>query len=604
MTDPLSLQATSPGAGRASRWLLWVPFVVALALHGPGLGYGFVGDDEFLILSNTQITQSVPLRELLLTDWFNRGTDPSGIGYYRPVIKASFRATYALARANPLPYHAVNILFHGVAALALVLVLRRFTSPLAAAVGASLFAVHPSTVEAVAIVTSRSDVFAGAFLLLALEAFLRWRESSRGGWLAAALGMSLLAFGSKESSLFLPLLLGVGALVRGERPRAALRAVVPFLVLLGAFLLVRVQAAHTVPLPNPLAELPVTLRGLAMFKVVGHYLAPLLLGRSILFFPHAPQGFWEPGILVGLVAAGLVIGALVRSRLRSPLSLALVLGGVSLSPVLLVWLLHVPMWRDELPMADRWLYLPCAALGMLVALALEHLPERTRALGGGALVAAFAGLTALHMPHFTSRDTLMAYFVEECQGRDLAELSPNDRIIFHIASSAALKREGKLAEALAHAQEAARQAPWIPEPWKLLGMLELETGHPEKASAALERLLSPEFASSPAALNQRRDYASDGMARLSRPPLLALLAETYAAQNQWEKAAHAMRQAALQSSGSVAAGHRANEAEAWERAGRLVEARAAWDQALRLNPSDPTAAQRRARLDAVAKPVP
>jgi hypothetical protein len=359
-----------------------------------------------------------------------------------------------------------------------------------------------------------------------------------------------------------------------------------------------------VPMPNPLAELPLPLRGLAMLKVVGHYLAPLLLGRSILFFPRAPEGVWEPGVLAGLVTVGAVGVALVRSRLRSPLALGLVLGGVSLSPVLLVWLLHVPMWRDELPMADRWLYLPCAALGLLVALVLERLPERTRVLGGSALVAGFAVLTALHTPHFASRATLMDYFVEECQGRDVASLSPNDRVMFHIASSAALQREGKLDEALAHAREAARQAPWIPEPWKLLGMLELETGHPEKATAALERLLSPEFASSPEAIRQRRDYAADGMLRLSRPPLLALLAETYAAQRQWDKAALAMRRAALESAGSVAAGYRVNEAEAWERAGRPVEARAAWEGVLRLEPGHPTAAERRARLDSVARPQP
>lgn len=604
MTDPSLSNVASPAVPRASRWLLWVPFVVALALHAPGLGHGFVGDDEFLILTNSQITSPVPLRELLLSDWFNRGTDPSGIGYYRPVIKASFRATYVLAGDNPLPYHAVNILFHAVAALALALVLSHFTSPLAAAVGASLFAAHPSTVEAVAIVTSRSDVFAGAFLLLALECFLRWRESARGGWLAAALGMSLLAFGSKESSLFLPLLLGVGALVRGERPRAALRAVLPFLGLLGAFILLRTQVAHTVPIPNALAELSPALRGLAMLKVVGHYLPPLLLGRSILFYPRAPHGFWELGVLGGLLTVGVVVGVLVRSRLRSPLALALVLGGVALSPVLLVWLLHVPMWRDELPMADRWLYLPCAALGMLVALLLQRLPERTQVLCGVGLVGAFGTLTLLHTPHFASRDSLMAYFVEECEGRELAELSPNDRVMFHTASSAELKREGKLAEALAHAEAAAQEAPWLPEPWKLVGMLELELGHPDKATAALVRLLSPEFESSPQALAQRGDYSADGMFRLNRPPLLALLAETYAAQGQWENAAHAMRQAALLSSGRVAAGYRAHEADAWERARRPDEARAAWDEVLRLDPQHPTAAERRSRLDAVARPQP
>ena len=604
MDDQLLKQGVGE-AGRSSRWLLLVPFLVALVVHAPGLGHGFVGDDDILILNNTQITSPISLRELLLTDWFNRNQGEGGIGYYRPLIKASFRATYALTGADPLPYHAVNILFHGVTALALALVLRRFTSPLAAAVGASLFAAHPSTVEAVAIVTSRSDVFAGAFVLLSLAAFLRWRESSHGGWLAAALATSVLAYGSKESALFLPVLLAVGARVRGERTRGVLRAVAPFLVVLAAFVLVRTQAARTMPLPNPLAELSVAVRGLAVLEVLGQYLSPLLLGRSVLFYPRVPQGPLSFGVLMGLVV---VIGAavvLVRSRLRTPTSLALVLGGVSLAPVLAIWLLHVPMWRDELPMADRWLYLPCTALGMLVALVLQRLPPRAGLLGGSALVAAFASLTALHTPHFATRDTLMAYFVEECQGRDLSTLSPSDRVMFHTASASALKREGQLPEALAHARAAAAEAEWLPESWQLIGMLELELGHPEKASAALERLLSPAFESSPEALAQQRDYSNDSIARLNRPPLYALLAETYAAQGKWEQAARAMQQAARQSrEGALVATYRSHEARAWERAGRIAESRAAWDEVLRLEPTHPDATREGARLDAVARPQP
>jgi hypothetical protein len=604
MDDQLLKQGNQQ-AGRSSRWLLLIPFLVALAIHSPGLGHGFVGDDDILILNNTQITSPISLRELLLTDWFNRNQGEGGIGYYRPLIKASFRATYALAGANPLPYHAVNVLFHGVTALALALVLRRFTSPRAAAVGASLFAAHPSTVEAVAIVTSRSDVFAGAFVLLSLAAFLRWRESSHRGWLAAALATSLLAYGSKESALFLPALLAVSARVKGEPPRVVLRAVAPFLVVLAGFLLVRTQAAHTVPLPNTLAELPVAVRGLAVLEVVGQYLAPLLLGRSVLFYPRVPEGPLSLGVLLGLavVLAGVV--ALVRSRLRSPVSLALVLGGLSLAPVLAIWLLHVPMWRDELPMADRWLYIPCAALGMLVALVLDRLSPRAGLLGGSALVAAFASLTALHTPHFATRDTLMDYFVEECQGRDLASLSPSDRVMFHTAQASALKREGRLAEALEHARAAVGEAEWLPEGWQHVGMLELELGHPEKASAALERLLSPEFESAPAAWRQRRDYSNDSMERMNRPPLYALLAESYAAQGKWEQAARAMQQAARMSGdGGLVAIYRSHEANAWERAGRIVEARAAWDEVLRLEPAHPDAARQRARLDAVAQPVP
>jgi len=59
------------------------PVPLALAVHSPSLGFGFISDDGKLVLENPQVTSAGPLRALLATDWFDAG-DGRRIGYWRP----------------------------------------------------------------------------------------------------------------------------------------------------------------------------------------------------------------------------------------------------------------------------------------------------------------------------------------------------------------------------------------------------------------------------------------------------------------------------------------------------------------------------------------
>ncbi len=88
--------------------LLLIPATLAFLVQAPSLFHGFTADDFLIILGNPQITESSSASDLLWTDWFDRGGTGS-IGYYRPVTKASFRLTWALAGPSPFAFHAGNL---------------------------------------------------------------------------------------------------------------------------------------------------------------------------------------------------------------------------------------------------------------------------------------------------------------------------------------------------------------------------------------------------------------------------------------------------------------------------------------------------------------
>ena len=143
---------------------------------------------------------------------------PAEPGAFRPVTDASLRLTRG---AKPAIHHLINVVFHMVGCVLLVLVVRRVApGSVWMAVGtALLFAVHPAHVRAVAPVLGRADVLALVFSCLAALAWWGGRAGRRALLPVAALAW-FLAVGSHEAALAVPLLLVLAPHPTGRRSGA------------------------------------------------------------------------------------------------------------------------------------------------------------------------------------------------------------------------------------------------------------------------------------------------------------------------------------------------------------------------------------------------
>lgn len=524
----------------AKFWFV-APALVAFAIHLPSLRHGFVGDDAFLVLGNPQVTSPSSLREVLLTDWFDHG-GRGGIGYYRPVVKASFRLTYAVFGANPLPYHATNVLAHGFAAMCLCLLAAQLIRPVQAFFAAALFAVHPATVEAVDVITARSDVFAGLFVLASLAALIRWRDSGRLRWLWASVVLSGLAYGSKESALLLPVALFAWAYRSGQLTRR-LWSYLPFAAVWLGMLAIRLAVSFTRPIPNALAEKTWLIRAEAVFKVIATYLRPLALAQPLFILPRVPKSLAEPPVLVGICIVAAAMVYLWSTRAKTPGGFAIILIGVALAPALVLWHIHIPSWKDELPAAERWLYLPLAGIALLAGYLLNQSKQRAIRTIGFALLPVYAGAAWIRTPIYASNQTYMAFALDELKDSDDASLSPPDRYVSRLYRAVQLKDEGHSAEALPLLVDATKIAPWLADAWKQLGAVHFNLGHAAEAERALKLVLSPEFANNLEGLRQRAEYHNDTLERMDRLPLYELLARALIQQGKTVEAAKVLARA-------------------------------------------------------------
>jgi len=192
---------------------------LVVAVYAATLGYGFVFDDQALIVDNPAVRLPLSSAGRLLD------TPRAGI-VYRPLRTFSYMLDRTLAGGlAPAFFHAMNVAYHALAVLVLFALAHLVLGSLGGAfAAAALFAVHPLNVEAVAYVSGRRDLLCG---LLSLTALWFWRRfvvadvdstapSAAGtgtrSFIEHLLGVTgmlvagILALAAKEEALVLPAL--------------------------------------------------------------------------------------------------------------------------------------------------------------------------------------------------------------------------------------------------------------------------------------------------------------------------------------------------------------------------------------------------------------
>lgn len=352
----------SPWASRVALLLV----LLAAATFLPTVAAGYCWDDNVLVVQNLLTGDLSTLPRIFAVDlWESTPLPDERSGFYRPLVLLSFAFDRAVAGLSPGFAHLHSVAWHLAAGGALWMLLRRMLHPTAAAVGLALFLLHPAQVEAVAWISARNDPMAAAFLFTGLLLLERDRPSA--GALVGGAACMLAALLSKESALLAPVLLPALALARTGRPGR----LTSWLALLAAFgIYAGLRLAADVPLPAR-AD-PAHLQAAA-----GPTLA--FLARSALWPVDLLPGLhlaWPPPVprLAVVAAVGLAALLLVFGRGRA--LAGLVFAGLTLAPA-------IGAVADQGLVADRYLYLPLAGLGLALGAAL---PPGRVALGAAVVI--------------------------------------------------------------------------------------------------------------------------------------------------------------------------------------------------------------------------
>jgi tetratricopeptide (TPR) repeat protein len=268
---------------------------------------------------------------------------------------------------NPMGFHLTGTLLHAansVLVLAAGYLLLKKEEPWPAFIAALIFALHPANTEAVAWISARGELIYTAFFLLALISYLYYDKNGRTAGLVLAGIFLFLSFMGSEKALSLVAVLPLYASVSagpGRLRRAALTAAVCAAGAVAFYLLKPLLpgAGAALAVKNPLDAMGMT-------PGLGLYAENLLLPFGHDLFPGVPDNLFYALAGLSLIAAAILL-YIWRQRFEAFLAAWVV---ITLVPSFFV------IDMSGAVLAERHLYLPAAALSILLASLLWRLKSR------------------------------------------------------------------------------------------------------------------------------------------------------------------------------------------------------------------------------------
>jgi len=353
-------------------WLgLAAAAVLAVAVYANALDNGFVWDDPIILERQLVVFDS--FAEVMVTP---RGIPHYSPDYYRPTTTASYLLDQRLGGADPWWFHFSVVLAHAVVVFLVGLLTHQLLGPgrgaaLAAVAAAALFAVHPVHTESVAWAAGRSDVLATLFVLATL--LLLGRPQVRPTQVALSFLTAFAALGAKEVALALYPLLALRAVLdpRLSPRRADLMRYAGVAVALALYLYLRQRTIGEVVGQQP-GEASIAATLPSFFWAAGAYVRELVWPLPLnAYIDAVPVGLVSFVAVIALLS--LLAWAAVRWRAEDWIwAYAGLWIPIALAPSLAI------LWKiPEVPMAERYAYLPSVAACILAGAAAARL-ERWR----------------------------------------------------------------------------------------------------------------------------------------------------------------------------------------------------------------------------------
>jgi tetratricopeptide (TPR) repeat protein len=204
-------------------------------------------------------------------------------GLYRPLTTLSYLLNYAVFDngANPLGYHWLNFLLHGLnVTLVYALGILIFAESALALALAAVWGLHPLLTESVTNIVGRADELAAFGILAGLLCYTRWASANgrrKWWWLAATVAAQTIGLFSKENAAVLPGILLLYDLTwsqwRSWRARAPAYAALtlPFAVFFYLQSRLLISAVGTLSERNPQVGAGFWTARLTSIKVIGEY---------------------------------------------------------------------------------------------------------------------------------------------------------------------------------------------------------------------------------------------------------------------------------------------------------------------------------------------
>jgi tetratricopeptide (TPR) repeat protein len=383
--------------------------LLVMVAYWPALSGGYVWDDDKYVTGNPMLTAPDGLRQI----WFSAHTQSQ----YFPLVYTTFRFERMIWGLNPLGFHLINVLLHGINAVLVWILLGRLRVP-GAWFAAAIFALHPVQVESVAWVTELKNLESLFFCLLALLAWVRFVDQTsvnRWRYYVLSLIFFLLAlFGKTTACTAVVALLLIVWLRRRRFDWSTVWPVFPFAILGVLLGLISIWWERNLGTYDDELQLSFTFlqRLLIAGRALWFYVGKLIWPANLVFsYPRWVIDSHNPMQYLPLLGSAAV--AVLLWRCRNRLGRGVIAGVVFFVATISPMLGFISDYTFQYSfVADHYQYSAAIGLFAVVAgvsctwLAKRHVPALVGPAAGGLLLLVLATLTWRQCGAYHDAETL------------------------------------------------------------------------------------------------------------------------------------------------------------------------------------------------------
>ncbi len=324
------------------RGLKLLPWLLILVLYFPSFNGPYILDDSHTVQGNAAIQNPSNIFKIWTSGKYY-SSSPDNWGY-RPVTTSTNMLCWWIGGGATWPFHLLKILlFAGLCSL-LADVWRRLlsnVSPEAVGWGLVLFAANPVHTQVVSYISATSTLLAAVFAMLAMQCYLKWRQTGHNRHLFFGYASLFLAMLSKEEGIVMIALVPLTEIYLRLRSGDRWNTKFPVLPVGGFFFAAGIAIALIVWKFEPSSDLArgYVSRGLyfltqcrAYFRYLLMFWVPVDLNADNLEFGFSTT-IKDPMVIAALIGNLVLIGFALASIRKRPL-FALIIGWfyIAISP--------------------------------------------------------------------------------------------------------------------------------------------------------------------------------------------------------------------------------------------------------------------------------
>lgn len=452
-------------------------FLISFALYAQTLNYGFVFDDQNLIIKNKLIKSYAHIPDIFTKEFFNEPGSKSG--YYRPLINFSFLLEYKLFGLNPFVFHLTNTLIHALNTVLAASLFFLFTkSKKLSAVLAFFFCILPVHTSATAYIPGRTDLLNTFFIFSSLLLFIKSHQQKNNTALILSVGCFFLSLLCKETTIVFPLFLIIW-LYTEKTLQTTKKKLSYFFAAAFIFMLIRNQVT-AMPLDSLIFK-DIVIRLFTINKIIATYIMLLIFPNNLHFErTTAILPITDTSIILSIVVNLITIAAILFLIKRN----RKILSACSFFILFLLPTVHIiPIFvQGRLFTAEHFLYLPSlgfiGVMGFIIQILIKKYPAAKKA------ITLLLGFWALFFIFQTIRTT-KTYRNENIFYQYNLKYTPDSTRLLNNYGNL-LSREGEFKDALTTYKKALKANPKNANTHYNIGTLFIKTGDYSQATEAIK----------------------------------------------------------------------------------------------------------------------